>query len=336
MTEPEDREYCHIKATEAEAGKRLDQVLAQRSSSFSRSQIRKLLDEHQIYQLKDQEVLYLKPSLKLVLGEEVLLSIPGAQPQKLAENSEISLDILYQDQDILVLNKQAGLVVHPQNFSSKDTLVNALLSRFGDGLPCPDQKGLMPGIVHRLDRETSGVMVCALSERALLELKRQFKEREIKKEYLAIVQGKVVKQEFSIESPLERDPQRPYAVRINNATGRSARTDCSVLRRFRAHTFLLVRPLSGRTHQIRVHLQSRGYPVVSDKLYSSSHPSEKFQEKVREELPTPPGRHALHASKLTFQHPTRAEELSFEAPLPRDLEEVLEVLASYPLRRNSA
>jgi 23S rRNA pseudouridine1911/1915/1917 synthase len=221
---------------------------------------------------------------------------------------------LYEDASMIVVDKPAGMAVHPGPGHSGHTLVNALLAH------CPDLPGIggvqRPGIVHRLDKDTSGLIVVAKTERAHNFLTRELAERRIKKTYLALVDGRLQPEQALIDAPVGRDPNNRKRQMVRGVGGREAQTSYRVRHYFGAHTFLEASPITGRTHQIRVHLASLGHPVVGDELYgrSSSLVSRQF----------------LHAWRLVLQHPTDARELAFEAPLPEDLQSALSAIAEAP------
>jgi len=216
----------------------------------------------------------------------------------------LPLDVIYEDEDILVVNKRAGLAVHPASSWGEGTLINAL---FYYQIPLP-QYGfpLRPGIVHRLDKNTSGVMVIAKRDIAYLRLIEEFKARRVEKEYLALVEGKW-QGEKTIDLPLGRSTRNPCLMEVRKRGGKAAYTEIEVVGRGKEFSLLLVKPKTGRTHQIRVHLASQGYPIVGDTVYGSKKGKELFS------------RQALHAFTLSFNHPSSGEWVSFAASLPQDL-----------------
>ena len=243
-----------------------------------------------------------KGSAQLAGGEAVAVQFPEpvtAEPRPEA----IPLRVVYEDADLLVIDKPAGLVVHPAPGHPSGTLVNALLARWGSlkGL-----KGdLRPGIVHRLDKDTSGLLMVAKSDAAMLKLAAQIKDRRVKKEYLALVQGRLEPAEGRIEAPVGRDPmQRQHMAVVRG--GRNATSHYTVERYFSGFSLVRVKPVTGRTHQIRVHLAFTGHPVAGDQLYS------------RQRVPGLP-RQFLHATRLGFSQPTSGEWLELESDLPADL-----------------
>ena len=251
-----------------------------------------------------------KASYRLRPGEEVTIAFAPPQPIDVPAQA-IPLTILYQDPDLVVIDKPPGLVVHPAPGHSSGTVVNALLSL------CPDLAGIRgsirPGIVHRLDKDTSGLMVVAKTDRAHQSLSDQLKERAVHKEYQALVAGEPSPPEGVIDAPIARDPRDRKRMAVV-AGGREARTRYTVTERFGRYSHLHAFPETGRTHQIRVHLAAIGHPIVGDAVYASG-PTRRLAP-----------RHFLHAARLSFAHPRTGEPLTFEAPLPADLSAVLDRL----------
>jgi len=255
-----------------------------------------------------------RPSARVHGGDALRLDVPEPAPAGVAPEP-IPLVVLHEDEDLLVLDKPAGLVVHPAPGHARGTLVNALLHH------CHDLSGVggvqRPGIVHRLDRGTSGAMVVAKHDAAHRDLAAQFQEHTIAREYRALVRGAPGAAEGRIERRIGRHPRDRKRMSVRTARGREARTTWRVLERFSRseRSWLAVRPETGRTHQIRVHLASVGLPLVGDTVYGRA---------SRGELGL--ARPALHAALLGFRHPRTGEDLRFEAPLPADLEEALAIL----------
>ncbi len=281
---------------------RLDAYLARVEPSLSRSRIKSLIEEGHV--LVDGGPC--KPSRRLRPGERLVLSIPPAQPIEL-QPEPIPLHVAYQDEHLLVVDKPAGLSVHPGPGHPAHTMVNALLAL------APDLPGiggyLRPGIVHRLDKDTSGLMVVAKTEAAHVHLSRQLKERAMSKGYLALAHGRITRAQDTIDAPLGRHPVHRKRMAVVS-DGRTAQTTYRVLRHFQDATYLDVTTHTGRTHQIRVHLAHIGHPLVGDAVYGRKHPQLQ--------------RHFLHAHKLGFTHPSTGEWVEFTAPLPDDLLELLE------------
>lgn len=292
---------------DAAAGQRLDRVLAERLAELSRSRIQTLMDSGAIV-VNGRPV---RASTKAGSGDVVQVILPDPEPAEV-EAEDIPLDVVYEDEDLLVLDKPAGLVVHPAPGHPQGTLVNALLARISNLEGIGGQ--LRPGIVHRLDKDTSGLMVVAKNEPTLRFLQAQLKHRAMDKRYLTLVDGGPQAESGTIDAPVGRDPRRKQQMAAV-ATGREAVTHFRVLRRFSRHTFLECKPVTGRTHQIRVHLAAIGYPVSGDRVYGSKKPT------------VPLDRHFLHAARLTFQLPG-GETRTFERDLPPDLRRVLDHLSA--------
>jgi 23S rRNA pseudouridine1911/1915/1917 synthase len=287
-----------------ERGKRLDAVIRDRIPNLSRTQGQHLIEAAQVTVNGHAR----KPAYRVTPGEEVIVILPEDEPVVAVRPEPIPLDIIHEDKHLIVLNKPAGMVVHPAPGHPDGTLVNALLAH----CPLIAEAGRREraGIVHRLDKETSGVLVVAKDENTLQALHKQFRNREVEKSYLALVRGRIQPPEGIIEVPIGRDPrnrQRMTAL----PEGKYARTRYGTVRLFRKHTLVEAYPYTGRTHQVRVHLAWMGYPVVGDSRYGPRH-----QRLLKE-------RHFLHAHRLVFTHPATGEEMSFEAPLPPALDDVL-------------
>lgn len=287
-------------------GVRLDKFLVEKLKDLSRSSIQHLIREGLVL----VNGVPTKPGHKLKGGELITVTIPPPPPLE-PEPFPIPLDVVYEDRWIIVINKPAGLVVHPAPGHQSDTLVNAILARWPELRGLEDRTRL--GIVHRLDKDTSGLIVVARDERTKIELQRQFKERLVHKVYLALVRGKVHPPQGRIEAPIGRSPRNRKKMAVISG-GREAITEYRVLEYLSDYSYLEVYPLTGRTHQIRVHLSYRGHPIVGDKTYGRG--------------PSIPGldRPFLHAYSLAFKHPATGEEMTFKAPLPPELEEVLQKL----------
>jgi 23S rRNA pseudouridine1911/1915/1917 synthase len=292
-----------------QVGQRLDQFLTTRVPGTSRTGIQQLITDGLIF-VNDRRS---KAGYKLRLGDEIhMLQRRPLQQPLTAQPQALPLDVIYEDSDLLVINKAAGMVVHPAPGHTQDTLVNALLARYPELQEVGDET--RPGIVHRLDRDTSGLMLVALNARTLATLVEQMQRHEIIKRYLALVEGVIALDQGSIDAPIGRDTRHRQQMTITMRESREARTHFRVLQRFARHTLLLLQLETGRTHQIRVHLRAIGHPVVGDPVYGSGH--------------TVPGLHIerqfLHSHQLQFTHPTSDEVLSFESALPPDLQFVLE------------
>jgi 23S rRNA pseudouridine1911/1915/1917 synthase len=301
-------------------GVRLDQFLAQNLPSVSRARVQKWIRSGLI-RINDQER---NANYRVRTGDIILCTIPPAQPRHLAAES-IPLDILYEDADMVALNKPAGLTVHPGAGKTAGTLVNALLHH------CPDLQGIgdvqRPGLVHRLDKDTSGVMVVAKTERAHYFFLEQFKERRVDKKYLALVLGKFDAAQGKIDATIGRHPTQRHKMAVSVRGGREAATSWRRLEEFPGPLTLLELTLhTGRTHQIRVHLSSLGHPVVGDKIYGGGEKRLLTLPPAMQPLSSLVCRQLLHAWKLTIRHPCRGEELHLLAPIPEDFQTVLNFL----------
>jgi 23S rRNA pseudouridine1911/1915/1917 synthase len=299
-----------VEVTPELAGMRLDQAVVGRLPELSRARVRRLIDDGAIRVSGARS----KASHRLRLGERVSCELPEPCEARL-EPEPIPLDVVFEDAWLLVVNKPAGRVVHPAAGHRSGTLVHALLHH------CDDLSGIggvrRPGIVHRLDKGTSGLLVVAKSDASHRALQAQFVAHSIDREYLALVRGVPRAERGSIDAPIGRlraDPKRFTTHRGRLRSARSARTHWSLERRFRELTLLRVQLETGRTHQIRVHLASIGLPIAGDPVYGGG-------RRVARELGLE--RQALHAAVLGFEHPATAERLRFEAPLPEDLRRVL-------------
>lgn len=298
----------------SEAGERLDHFLVGLIPDHSRSQIQRLIKEGRV-QLGGRAA---TPHTALRAGDAILVDVPPAVEAK-PISQPLPLDILYEDEDLVVVNKAAGMVVHPAAGHADGTLVNALLHHIEDLSGIGGER--RPGIVHRLDRGTSGVMVVAKNDAAHTELTRQFHDREVEKEYVALVWG-LVQPGRRIDAPIGRDSVHRQKMSARARRARSAVTRVTRAEPMRGVSLLHVAIATGRTHQIRVHLSAIGHPIVGDRLYGG----------VRRHLPadlralTHLERPFLHAARLAFKHPVDGRRLEFNAPLSSDLQNVLDHL----------
>jgi len=303
----------------ADRGKRLDLFLAEQLPTISRSQVQRYIREGAILLNAAQP----KVGTKVKDGDLIRGVIPGPRVSG-ALPEDLPITFLYEDQHIAVVDKPAGMVVHPAGRVQSGTLVNALL------FCLHDLKGvggvLRPGIVHRLDKGTSGVMVVAKHDLAHDALVRQFKEREVKKLYLALVYGRMEKEEGMITAPMGRHPTDRKRFSLRTRTPKEAETRWRVMERFNQVTFLEVSPKTGRTHQIRVHLSSIWHPLVGDPLYTKNKRLAQIDDPSLKEGIGKLGRQALHASLIAFRHPATGKTMEFTAPFPADMEAILEVL----------
>ena len=293
-------------------GLRLDRVLANEMAGHSRSQIQRLIEEGRVALAR---VRLVKANTAVREGDHVSVDLP--EPVEAAPAAEpIPLDVLYQDADLIVVNKPAGMVVHPGAGHERGTLVNALLHHVTDLSGIGGE--LRPGIVHRLDKGTSGVMVVAKHDAAHQELARQFHDREVEKQYIALVWG-LVQQRKRIDIPIGRDPVHREKISTRARRARSAITRVTWARHIPGLSLIRVAIATGRTHQIRVHLSAIGHPIVGDSLYGGVHRRVPHAVRAVQHLERP----FLHAERLEFRQPRTGERLEFTAPLPSDLGSVL-------------
>lgn len=299
---------------------RLDLCLAELHPEWSRSRTRKLIDQGHV--LLNGKIA--KASAGVHSGDSITVDEPP--PTKLdVEAEEIPLDVVFEDGDILIINKPAGLVIHPAAGNPSGTLVNALLHH------CRDLSGIggveRPGIVHRLDKDTTGIMVVAKSDRAHLALSIAFRRHTVGKTYLAVCYGTPQDTEGVVDAPIDRHPRHRKEMAVVSQ-GRPARTRFRIEEEYRGASLVTCRPVTGRTHQIRVHMAHIGHAIVGDPLYAgrqwrnladagAQSACRKFQ------------RQALHARRLEFEHPVSKEMVSYEAPLPEDLQSLIEVLRGF-------
>lgn len=289
--------------TENEAGMRADVALAQ-LLEITRSNMQKLLEEGRA--VRGQKVI--KSNYRVKAGEEILVNLPEPQPLDV-QPEDIPLDIIYEDDDVVVVNKARGMVVHPAAGNYNGTLVNALLHH------CKNLSGIngviRPGIVHRLDKDTSGIMICAKNDSAHLSLSEQIQSKTAQRTYLAVVRGNVKNDSGIIETQIARDKNDRKKMAVVTEGGRQAITEYEVAERFGKYTVVKCRLKTGRTHQIRVHMEYLGYPLVGDPKYSPM------------KTPFAINGQALHSLTLSFTHPRTGERLTFEAPLPEDMKKIL-------------
>ena len=287
------------------AGRRIDAFLAESLRDVSRARVQRLITGGDV--LVDGGPV--KASHRLVEGEKVTIRLTREMKEK-PEPEDMPLEILHEDRDIILVDKPSGLVIHPGAGRRSQTLVNALLYRFPDlaGLEPEDR----PGIVHRLDKETSGVMVVARSPRALIDLQQQLKNREVDKRYLGLVWGKIRHAEGLLSWPIGRHTRHRNRISIKTAKPREAETRYRLLQAYQEVAYLEIHPLTGRTHQIRVHMAAAGHPLVGDSRYG------------RRGGKGPSPRLFLHAATLKFRHPGSGERVEFSSPLPPDLQAVLD------------
>jgi 23S rRNA pseudouridine1911/1915/1917 synthase len=316
--------HCLTVGSES-SGERLDRVLASGVPQHSRSRLKALiLDGHVALvagepgaprTIKD-------PSLKVKAGQQFEIALPAPTPA-IPEGQAIPLAIAYEDADIIVVDKPAGMVVHPAPGNADRTLVNALIAHCGDSL-----SGIggvrRPGIVHRIDKDTSGLLVIAKNDVAHRRLAETFQRHDIERTYLCLVWGVPVPTQGEIRGDIGRHPVQRKRMAIRRSGGKPAITHYRVLRRF-GETCALVecRLETGRTHQIRVHMASIGHPIIGDKTYGRARRTTLSKTDFRARVASQFPRQALHAAKLGFRHPSTGEPLSWEAPLPSDMESLL-------------
>ncbi|MFQ6057261.1 MAG: RluA family pseudouridine synthase [Anaerolineae bacterium] len=298
-----------IQLRATEPGERVDKYVAQVVPDLSRSLIQRLIREGRV----TVDGRAIKASYRVETGDEIVVQVPPPEAMEL-EPEAIPLDVVYEDEDLIVVNKPSGLVVHPSHGHRRGTLVNAILAH------CPDLGGingtLRPGIVHRLDKDTSGLIIVAKNDAAQQSLQQQFKGRHVKKVYLALVEGRLEPKRGLIEAPIGRHPRQRKRMAVTARGGREARTEYRVLEYLGEYTLVEAHPLTGRTHQVRVHFASLGHPLVGDPVYG-------FR---RQRLGL--GRQFLHAWKLGFRLPSSGQPIELTAELPQDLHQVLQELGS--------
>ena len=289
-----------------DAGKRIDSWLSEHIDGLTRSAVQNLLSEQAV----NADGKSVKKNYKLAGGEVLTVIMPELREVDLAAE-DIPLDIVYEDEDIVVVNKPRGMVVHPAAGNQRDTLVNALLYH------CRDLSGingvLRPGIVHRIDKDTTGLIIVAKNDAAHLDLSQQLQRKSVSRLYYALVHGDFAHDHGTIDAPIGRDEKDRQKMAVTEKNSRDARTHFRVIERFRGFTLVECRLETGRTHQIRVHMRYIGHPVAGDEKYG-----------YRKTLKT--GGQLLHAHQLEFIHPRTKEKVVVEAPLPDDFAAVLKTL----------
>lgn len=289
--------------TENEAGQRADVGLAV-MLEVTRSNMQKLLEEGRV--VRGTKVL--KSNYKLRVGDEIVVTMPEPQPLDV-QPENIPLNIIYEDEDVVVVNKPRGMVVHPAAGNSSGTLVNALLYH------CKNLSGIngviRPGIVHRLDKDTSGIMICAKNDAAHVSLSQQIQSKTAQRTYLAVVRGNIKTDSGTIETLIARDKNDRKKMAVTTEDGRQAVTDYEVLERYGKFTVVRCKLRTGRTHQIRVHMEYLGYPLVGDPKYSPMKTCFGINGQ------------ALHSHTLEFNHPRTGERMKFEAAFPEDFQKVI-------------
>ena len=302
------------------AGSRLDQYLARIRPEITRSQIKGLIVEGAVLVNGEGS----KPAQKLHAGDTLDLTPRAARPTR-AQPEQIPVHVLYEDADVIVVDKPAGMVVHPAGALVSGTLVNALLHRCPDLGPIGGE--IRPGIVHRLDKDTSGALVVAKNERALVALQAAFKARTVEKRYLAICHGSPPER-GAFDTPYGRHPRDRVRFTTRIAATRRARLGFEVLERLQGTSLLDIQLQTGRTHQIRVQLSEAGFPILADALYGGTRREARLIGSPATLAADALSRQALHARLLGFPHPTSGEFIRVEAPLPEDYRRALEILRS--------
>jgi len=296
-------EYKIIKE---EQGIRIDKIIGN-IEELSRTAIQRMIEEGNIL-VNGNKV---KTSYKVVEGD--LIIIQKEQPKETdLVPQDIPLNIIYEDNDILIINKEKGMVVHPGAGNPDGTLVNAIMAKCKDSLSGIGGK-IRPGVVHRIDKDTSGLVIIAKNDKTHIDISEQIKNREVEKTYLALVRGNIKENEATINMPIGRSSKDRKKMAVDKK-GKEAITEFKVLERYDGFTYIEVKIKTGRTHQIRVHMAEIGYPIVGDEVYSNGR--NPFNVKGQ----------MLHAVKLGFIHPTTKQKIVFEAPLPEYFEEILEKL----------
>lgn len=287
--------------------KRLDSYIADQKQQLSRTTIKRLLDEGNILVNGKKE----KASYRPEYMDIIQINICEAHEIEL-KAQDIPVPVIYEDNDIIVVNKPKGMVVHPANGNPDGTLVNAILAMCKDSLSGIGGK-IRPGIVHRLDKDTSGLLIVAKNDIAHMEMSKQIQERKVTKRYIALVRGIITEDEATIDIPIARSTKDRKKMAVDSK-GKNAVTHFKVLKRYDKYTLLDIKIDTGRTHQIRVHMSYVGHPVVGDMVYSNG----KNEFGIEGQM--------LHAKYLEFKHPVTGEELKLEAPIPEYFEEVLQKL----------
>ncbi len=295
------------KIKEDEENIRIDKVIGNIEKDLSRTAIQRMIEEGSILVNKKQ----VKVSYKVAEGDSI--TIYEKKPEEIdLKPQNIPLNIIYEDDDILIINKEKGMVVHPGAGNPDRTLVNAVMAKCKESLSGIGGK-IRPGVVHRIDKDTSGLVIIAKNDKAHINISNQIKNREVKKTYLALVRGNIKENEAVINMPIGRSTKDRKKMAVDK-NGKEAITEFKVLKRYDGFTYIEVNIKTGRTHQIRVHMAEIGHPIVGDEVYSNGK--------------NPFGIHGqmLHAYKLKFVHPTTKKEVEFEAPLPEYFKDILDKL----------
>lgn len=286
---------------------RLDKIVSNLETNLSREAVQRMIKNGKILVNGKQE----KPSYKTSIGETLTIEEEKAEEIDL-KPQEMPLDVIYEDDDMLVINKEKGIVVHPGNGNPDGTLANAVMARCKGGLSGIGGK-IRPGIVHRIDKDTSGLVIIAKNDKAHINLSNQIQKRKVKKTYIALVRGVIKENEATINMPIGRSTKDRKKMAVSK-NGKEAITNFKVLKRFTGYTLLEVNIETGRTHQIRVHLAEIGFPIVGDIVYSNG----KNPFNVEGQM--------LHAAKLELKHPTTQKGVTFEATLPEYFKKIVKEL----------
>ncbi|MBR5155819.1 MAG: RluA family pseudouridine synthase [Clostridia bacterium] len=289
-------------------GERLDVFLTENIDEMTRSRIQKLISDKNI----TVNGVWVKANCRLKAGDTVEITVPEPKETQLVAE-EIPLDIVYEDEHMLVVNKPQGMVVHPAAGNYNGTLVNALMAHCGSNLSGINGE-IRPGILHRIDKDTSGLLLVAKDDKAHLGLSEQIKEHSLTREYLCLVHGNIKEDSGTIDAPIGRDPKDRKKMTITQKNSKNAVTHFFVLERFQKYTFIKCRLETGRTHQIRVHMSKNGHPIVGDSVYGRK----KEEFKLNGQL--------LHAWKVGYIHPTNGEYMEFERSAPEYFTQVLATL----------
>ena len=303
----EETNFIIDESNKSFVGERLDKVISQKLKSISRETVQRMIDEENVL-LNGKKS---KPSYRVCFGDHIFVKKEVPVEIEL-KPQDIPLDIVYEDKDILVVNKQKGLVVHPGNGNMDGTLVNAIMNHCKEDLSGIGGK-IRPGIVHRIDKDTSGLLIVAKNDESHINLSNQIKNHEVKKTYIALVRGSTKENNATIDMPIARSSKDRKKMAVSK-NGKKAVTHFRVIERFEGFTLLEVNIETGRTHQIRVHLSHIGYPIVGDEVYSNG----KNPFNVKGQM--------LHSYKLNFVHPVSGKEMECVAPIPEYFEEVLKEL----------
>lgn len=295
--------------------KRLDSYMVEELEDLSRTTVKRLIDEEKILVNGKKQ----KSSYKPEMGDVISIDMPEAREIKL-EAQNIPVPVIYEDNDIIVVNKPKGMVVHPANGNPDGTLVNAILAMCKNSLSGIGGE-IRPGIVHRLDKDTSGLLIVAKNDTAHIKMSKQIQDRKVTKKYIALVKGVIAENEATIDLPIARSTKDRKKMGVD-PNGKNAITHFKVLKRYDKYTLLELKIDTGRTHQIRVHMSYIGHPIVGDSVYSNG----KNEFDIEGQM--------LHARYLEFKHPITGEELKLEAPIPEYFESILKKLENREIHNN--